>query len=99
MPGALEGAQIVVITAGVARKPGMTRDDLFNINAGIISNLASAVAKHCPKAFVCVVTNPVNSTVPIVAEVLKHHGVYDPKRMSCILLACSLYFRVFKILM
>jgi malate dehydrogenase len=46
LPGALEGAQLVVITAGVARKPGMTRDDLFNINAGIISNLATGVAKY-----------------------------------------------------
>jgi len=81
LPAALEGADVVVITAGVARKPGMTRDDLFNINAGIISNLASGVAKYCPKAFVCVITNPVNSTVPIVAEVLKHYGVYDPKRV------------------
>ncbi len=46
LPGALAGAQVVVITAGVARKPGMTRDDLFNINAGIISNLASGIAKY-----------------------------------------------------
>ena len=37
--------------------------------------------RHCPKAFVCVITNPVNSTVPIVAEVLKAHGVYDPRRL------------------
>jgi malate dehydrogenase len=59
----------------------MTRDDLFNINAGIISNLATGIAKTCPKAFVCVITNPVNSTVPILSEVLKHHGVYDPKRV------------------
>lgn len=77
----MTGADIVVITAGVARKPGMTRDDLFNINAGIIAGLANGVAKFCPKAFVLVITNPVNATVPIVSEVLKHHGVYDPKRV------------------
>ena len=45
---ALEGADLVVIPAGVPRKPGMTRDDLFNINAGIVKTLVTAVAKHCP---------------------------------------------------
>ena len=42
---ALKGAHIVVIPAGVPRKPGMTRDDLFNINAGIVKNLAIGCAK------------------------------------------------------
>ncbi|RKP03609.1 hypothetical protein CXG81DRAFT_9293 [Caulochytrium protostelioides] len=78
---ALEGAQIVVIPAGVPRKPGMTRDDLFNINAGIVKTLATAIATTCPKALIAVISNPVNSTVPIVAEVLKAHGVYDPRRL------------------
>ncbi|RKO96826.1 Lactate/malate dehydrogenase, partial [Caulochytrium protostelioides] len=64
---ALEGAQIVVIPAGVPRKPGMTRDDLFNINAGIVKTLATAIATTCPKALIAVISNPVNSTVPIVA--------------------------------
>jgi malate dehydrogenase len=45
---ALEGADLVIIPAGVPRKPGMTRDDLFNINAGIVKNLCTAIAKHCP---------------------------------------------------
>jgi malate dehydrogenase len=58
----------------------MTRDDLFKINAGIIRDLAIGVAKHAPKAFVLVISNPVNSTVPIVTEVFKKHGIYDPKR-------------------
>lgn len=71
---------IVVIPAGVPRKPGMTRDDLFKINAGIIRDLAVGVAKWAPKAFVLVISNPVNSTVPIVSEVFKKHGVYDAKR-------------------
>lgn len=78
---ALEGADIVVIPAGIPRKPGMTRDDLFKINAGIVRDLAAAAAKICPKAFICVISNPVNSTVPIVAEVFKQAGVYDPKRL------------------
>ncbi|KAL2944502.1 Malate dehydrogenase 1 mitochondrial [Bienertia sinuspersici] len=45
---ALEGSDVVIIPAGVPRKPGMTRDDLFNINAGIVKNLCQHVAKHCP---------------------------------------------------
>ena len=48
MGEALEGADIVVIPAGMPRKPGMTRDDLFNANAGIISGIANAIAKSFP---------------------------------------------------
>ncbi len=59
----------------------MTRDDLFNKNASIVSDIAAACAAHCPKAFYLVISNPVNSTVPIFAEVLKKKGVYDPKRL------------------
>jgi malate/lactate dehydrogenase len=59
----------------------MTRDDLFNINAGIVHALAVAVAQHCPKAVLNIISNPVNSTVPIAAEVLKAAGVYDPKKL------------------
>lgn len=78
---ALEGADVVVIPAGVPRKPGMTRDDLFKINAGIVRDLATGIAKTCPKAAVLVISNPVNSTVPIVAEVMKQHGVFNPKKL------------------
>jgi len=78
---ALTGADIVIIPAGVPRKPGMTRDDLFKINAGIIRGLAEGIAENAPKAFVLVISNPVNSTVPIVAEVFKKKGVYNPKRI------------------
>jgi len=78
---ALSGADVVVIPAGVPRKPGMTRDDLFKINAGIVRDLAVAIAQSCPKAFICVISNPVNSTVPIVAEVLKQAGVFDAKKL------------------
>lgn len=45
----LEGTEVVVIPAGVPRKPGMTRDDLFSINAGIVKGLVEACGKHCPK--------------------------------------------------
>ena len=46
---ALKGADVVIIPAGVPRKPGMTRDDLFKINAGIVRSLVEACGKHCPK--------------------------------------------------
>jgi len=78
---ALEGAEIVVIPAGVPRKPGMTRDDLFNTNASIVKTLIEGVAKHCPTACINIISNPVNSTVPIAAEVLKAAGVYNPKKL------------------
>lgn len=78
---ALRGSDVVVIPAGVPRKPGMTRDDLFNVNAGIVKSLMEAAAKACPKACFAIITNPVNSTVPIAAEVLKKAGVYDPRRL------------------
>ncbi|KAI1296185.1 hypothetical protein EDD11_007515 [Mortierella claussenii] len=81
MDEALKGAHTVVIPAGVPRKPGMTRDDLFKINAGIVRDLAEGVAKNCPEAFVLIISNPVNSTVPIVCEVLKKHGVFNPKKV------------------
>ncbi|OIS98944.1 PREDICTED: malate dehydrogenase, chloroplastic-like [Nicotiana attenuata] len=77
----LKGVDVVVIPAGVPRKPGMTRDDLFNINANIVKGLVEAVADNCPDAFIHIISNPVNSTVPIAAEVLKQKGVYDPKKL------------------
>lgn len=71
---ALKGCDVVIIPAGVPRKPGMTRDDLFKINAGIVRDLVSACADACPRALLNVISNPVNSTVPIAAEVLKQKG-------------------------
>lgn len=78
---ALTGADLVVIPAGVPRKPGMTRDDLFAINAGIVKSLAEACAKHCPGAILNIISNPVNSTVPIASEVFKAAGCYDAKKI------------------
>jgi len=78
---ALEGADVIVCPAGVPRKPGMDRDDLFNVNAGVVRDLAEQAAKICPKAFLAIITNPVNSTVPIAAEVYKNNGVFDAKRI------------------
>jgi len=78
---ALEKSEVVVIPAGVPRKPGMTRDDLFNINAGIVKGIVEEVAKSAPNACVLIISNPVNSTVPIAAEVLKKAGKYNPKKL------------------
>jgi len=77
----LVGAEIVVIPAGVPRKPGMTRDDLFNTNASIVANLAKAAAKVCPNAMIAIISNPVNSTVPIASEMFKAAGVYNPNKI------------------
>jgi len=77
----LRGMDLVIIPAGVPRKPGMDRDDLFNVNAGIVRDLAKAISQACPKALVGIISNPVNSTVPIAAEVLKKAGVFDPRRL------------------
>ena len=57
----LEGCEVVVIPAGVPRKPGMTRDDLFNTNASIVRDLCQAAAEVCPKAFVAIISNPVRA--------------------------------------
>ena len=59
----------------------MTRDDLFSTNASIVRDLAKAVAESAPKAKLLIISNPVNSTVPICAEVFKAKGVYNPKTL------------------
>ena len=74
----MRGASIVLIPAGVPRKPGMTRDDLFNINASIVRDLSVACARHCPQAHILVISNPVNATVPIAYETLRKHGIARP---------------------
>ncbi|KAG2025915.1 hypothetical protein GB937_002057 [Aspergillus fischeri] len=81
LKNALTDTDVVVIPAGIPRKPGMSRDDLFKVNAGIVRDLVTGIAQYCPKAFVLIISNPVNSTVPIAAEVLKKQGVFDPKRL------------------
>ena len=78
---ALENADIVLISAGVARKPGMARADLFKVNASIVKNLVASCAETCPKALFGIITNPVNATVVIAAGVLKERGVYDSARL------------------
>jgi len=81
LKASLEGMEIVVIPAGVPRKPGMTRDDLFNTNASIVANLATAAAEVCPDACLAIISNPVNSTVPIASEIFKKAGKYNPNKI------------------
>ncbi len=78
---ALEGADVVIISAGVARKPGMDRSDLFNLNAGIIKDLVGTIAKIAPQACIGIITNPLNTTIAIAAEVLKAAGVYNKNKL------------------
>ncbi|XP_058096450.1 malate dehydrogenase, chloroplastic-like [Magnolia sinica] len=81
LANSLKGVDVVVIPAGVPAKPGMTRDDLFDVNSNIVRNLVEAVANNCPDALIHIISNPVNSIVPIAAEVLKQKGVYNPKKL------------------
>ncbi|URE42208.1 Malate dehydrogenase [Musa troglodytarum] len=81
LASSLKGVDVVVIPAGIPQKPGMTCDDLFNVNANIVRSLMEAVADNAPDAFIHIISNPVNSTVPVAAEVLKQKGVYDPRRL------------------
>ncbi len=84
----LKGADVVIITAGVPRKPGMSRDDLIGINAKVIAAVAENIKQHCPQAFVIVVTNPLDVMVWVMRELsgLPHQkivgmaGVLDSAR-------------------
>merc|ERR1719269_309945 len=76
----LTGCHLVLVPAGVPRKPGMTRDDLFGINAGIAKGIVEACATYCPDAILALIVNPVNSIVPAMAELYKKMGL-DPKKI------------------
>jgi len=65
---AIEGADVVIVTAGVPRKPGMSRDDLIGINAKVTATVAESIKAHCPNAFVIVVTNPLDVMVWVMRE-------------------------------
>jgi malate dehydrogenase len=65
----LKGADVVIVTAGIPRKPGMSRDDLIGVNTGIIKTVGEGIKKHCPNAFVIVITNPLDVMVWVMREV------------------------------
>ena len=58
--GPAAGSELVVVTAGIARKPGMSRDDLVRTNADIVKQVSQQIKQHCPKAIVVVVSNPLD---------------------------------------
>jgi malate dehydrogenase len=74
---AIAGADVVIVTAGVPRKPGMSRDDLIGINAKVISQVAQGIKQHAPNAFVICITNPLDAMVWVLREVsgLPHNKV------------------------
>merc|ERR1712137_203659 len=76
----LKDCSLVLVPAGMPRKPGQTRDDLFKINADIAKGVVEACAKHCPNAVVALIVNPVNSVVPAMAELYKKKGL-DPMKI------------------
>src|SRR5207237_3413312 len=63
------GSDVVIITAGIARKPGMSRDDLLNTNAGIVKQVAEQVKRTSPNAIVIVVSNPLDGMCYVAKEI------------------------------
>jgi malate dehydrogenase len=66
--GAIAGADVVIVTAGVPRKQGMSRDDLIGINAKVVKTVGEAIKAHCPDAFVITITNPLDVMVWVMRE-------------------------------
>jgi len=84
----LSGCDLVIVPAGLPRKPGMTRADLLGINAGIAKGIVEACGKHCPNAIVALIVNPVNSIVPAMAELYKKKGLDSKKIIGVTTLDC-----------
>ena len=90
---ALAGADVVIVTAGVARKPGMSRDELLDTNCAVTSKIAQEIKTHASNAFVIMITNPLDAMVWVMQKVsgLPHHkvvgmaGVLDSARFKCFL--------------
>ena len=86
---ATANSDVVVITAGIPRKPGMSRDDLLNTNAGIVKNVTESVVKHSPNAILIVVSNPLDAMCLVAmrtsgfprSRVIGMAGVLDSARM------------------
>ena len=86
-------SDVVIVTAGIARKPGMSRDDLMATNTNIIKSVAEGIKKHAPNAFVIVITNPLDAMVYVMQKfsglpknkVVGMAGVLDSARMSLFL--------------
>ncbi|MFH1157835.1 MAG: malate dehydrogenase [Pseudomonadota bacterium] len=91
--GAIAGADVVIVTAGIPRKPGMSRDDLIGVNTGVVRAAGENIRKYAPDAFVIVVTNPLDVMVGVMQEatgfrpnmVAGMAGVLDSARFRCFL--------------
>ena len=89
----LAGSDVVIVTAGVARKPGMSRDDLIGINAKVMKSVGEGIKTHCPNAFVICITNPLDVMVGLLQKqsglppqkVVGMAGVLDSARFRCFL--------------
>ncbi|MFV9856754.1 MAG: malate dehydrogenase, partial [Rickettsia aeschlimannii] len=89
----IEGSDAIIITAGLPRKPGMSRDDLISINTGIMKTVAANVKKYAPDAFVIVITNPLDVMVYVMLKesglphnkVIGMAGVLDSSRFNLFL--------------
>ena len=75
--GAIKGADVVIVTAGVARRPGMSRDDLIGINTQIMQSVGAGIKANCPGAFVICITNPLDAMVMVLRDAcgLPHNRV------------------------
>ncbi len=73
----LKGSDVVIVTAGIPRKPGMSRDDLIGINKGIIETVGQNLKQHAPDAFVIVITNPLD----VMVEVMQRATGFDAKKV------------------
>lgn len=86
----IEGAGVVIVTSGVPRKPGMSRDDLLGINSGIIKSVAENIKKYAPDSYVIVISNPLDAMVTLMRQVtgfpasrvLGQAGVLDSSRFA-----------------
>ncbi|MEE2694044.1 MAG: malate dehydrogenase [Pseudomonadota bacterium] len=65
---AIRGADVVIVTAGIPRKPGMSRDDLIGVNTGVMEAVGAGIKANCPKAFVICITNPLDAMVLVLKE-------------------------------
>ncbi len=75
--GAIRGADVVIVTAGVARRPGMSRDDLIGINTQVMKSVGAGIKANCPGAFVICITNPLDAMVMVLRDAsgLPHNKV------------------------
>lgn len=89
----IKDSDVIIITAGIARKPGMSRDDLIAVNTKVMKEVGKGIKENAPNAFVIVVTNPLDAMVWVVREatgfdhnkVVGMGGVLDSSRFSCFL--------------